>query len=256
MGNKFKKGREVLFRNGIKPFVFLIYRYCKQRVGYLIILALKKRSIRNLKNFLPKDSADAFSFVNKKFFGVFAPMQIRNEFLSLLDIFIKENSKIIMEIGTANGGTLFCFSKLAPDDAIIISLDLPESKIDGWHPMWKDSFYQAFAKTGQDLLLLREDSHAPETLEKVREVLGEKEIDFLFIDGDHSYEGVKKDFEMYGALVRKGGMIAFHDIVPFDEPSIDGGVSRFWKEIAGNYKNQSIVKDADQSGRGIGILFI
>jgi len=38
-------------------------------------------------------------------------------------------------------------------------------------------------------------------------------LDFLFIDGDHTYEGVKRDFEMYSPLVRNGGIIAFHDIV-------------------------------------------
>jgi predicted O-methyltransferase YrrM len=41
-----------------------------------------------------------------------------------------------------------------------------------------------------------------------------KRLDFLFIDGDHTYEGVKQDFEMYTPLVRKGGLVAMHDIVP------------------------------------------
>jgi len=41
-----------------------------------------------------------------------------------------------------------------------------------------------------------------------------KRGDFLFIDGDHTYEGVEGDFEMYSPLVRRGGIIAFHDIVP------------------------------------------
>jgi predicted O-methyltransferase YrrM len=44
--------------------------------------------------------------------------------------------------------------------------------------------------------------------------LKDNKVDFLFIDADHSYEGVKKDFEMYSPLVRKGGIIAFHDIIP------------------------------------------
>jgi predicted O-methyltransferase YrrM len=39
----------------------------------------------------------------------------------------------------------------------------------------------------------------------------EKHIDFLFIDGDHNYEGVKKDWNLYGALLRKKGLVAFHD---------------------------------------------
>jgi len=36
-------------------------------------------------------------------------------------------------------------------------------------------------------------------------------IDMLYIDGDHSYAGVKFDFEQFGALVRHGGFILLHD---------------------------------------------
>jgi len=41
----------------------------------------------------------------------------------------------------------------------------------------------------------------------VKKILAGRQVDFLFIDGDHSYEGVKKDFEMYSSLVRKGGVV-------------------------------------------------
>jgi MMP 1-O-methyltransferase len=37
-------------------------------------------------------------------------------------------------------------------------------------------------------------------------------IDLLFIDGDHSYEGVVKDYLDWAPLVKKGGIIAFHDV--------------------------------------------
>jgi len=36
-------------------------------------------------------------------------------------------------------------------------------------------------------------------------------IDFLFIDGDHSYEGVKKDFELYSQILSDSGIIIIHD---------------------------------------------
>jgi hypothetical protein len=42
-------------------------------------------------------------------------------------------------------------------------------------------------------------------------VIQDIKIDFLFIDGDHSYEGVKKDFDLYSKLLTKNGIIVLHD---------------------------------------------
>lgn len=36
-------------------------------------------------------------------------------------------------------------------------------------------------------------------------------IDFLFIDGDHSYEGVKLDFDLYSTILSDKGVIMIHD---------------------------------------------
>lgn len=54
----------------------------------------------------------------------------------------------------------------------------------------------------------------------------DKEIDVLFIDGDHSYKGVKADYEKYEPFVKKGGLILMHDVT---YPRY--GVKDFWKEI-------------------------
>lgn len=39
-------------------------------------------------------------------------------------------------------------------------------------------------------------------------------MDFLFIDGDHSIEGCRYDFEQYSPLLKTGGFVAFHDYYP------------------------------------------
>ena len=41
-------------------------------------------------------------------------------------------------------------------------------------------------------------------------------IDFLFIDGDHRYEGIKKDLQDWYPKVKHGGVISGHD---YNEPS-------------------------------------
>lgn len=39
-----------------------------------------------------------------------------------------------------------------------------------------------------------------------------EEIDFIYIDGNHDYEYVKKDIDNYFSILKKGGVIAGHDI--------------------------------------------
>lgn len=41
-----------------------------------------------------------------------------------------------------------------------------------------------------------------------------QKFDFIFVDGDHRYESVKRDFEEWYALLEKDGYIAFHDSGP------------------------------------------
>lgn len=42
----------------------------------------------------------------------------------------------------------------------------------------------------------------------------DKPFDFIFIDGDHTYEAVRRDFEDWFSLLSSNGIIAFHDSAP------------------------------------------
>ncbi len=59
-------------------------------------------------------------------------------------------------------------------------------------------------------------------------------IDFLHIDADHHYEGVKLDWDLYCTLVPDSGIITLHDTINYRPPC---GVFRLMDEIrqAGNY---------------------
>jgi predicted O-methyltransferase YrrM len=159
----------------------------------------------------------------------------------------------VVEIGTASGGTLFMLTRVASTDATIVSIDLPGGAFGGGYPAWRAPLYRSFAKPGQRVHLFRRDSHEASTLEALRETLGGGMVDFLLIDGDHTYEGVRKDFEMYRALVRPGGMIGFHDIVPH---SAESGceVNRFWNEIRESCDSVEIVQDWGAQFGGVGLL--
>jgi len=161
----------------------------------------------------------------------------------------------MLEIGTASGGTLFMFTCIAYPDATIISIDLPGGTFGGGYPKWKIPLYKSFARRQQKVYLILGNSHDPATALKVQKILGKRKIDFLFIDGDHTYEGVKPDFENYSKLVRPGGIIAFHDIVPGPAENI-GAVPKFWNEIKGKYRHKELVRNWQQGGYGIGILYV
>ena len=59
-------------------------------------------------------------------------------------------------------------------------------------------------------------------------------IDFAFIDGDHSYEGVKSDQERWGGIVRPGGMVIHHDMTPSPTPGRNGPQRVFHELMEGD----------------------
>jgi cephalosporin hydroxylase len=183
------------------------------------------------------------------------PNQVRDEIAQLASTVQSLRPGSVLEIGTANGGTLFLWTRLAASDATIVSVDLPSGLLGEGYPKWKLPFYKSFARDQQRIALIRGDSHDPTVYREVTRMLGTRQLDFLFVDGDHTYEGVKNDFRMYSPLVRKGGLMAFHDIVSHP-PGSGCEVSKFWNEVESNYNGLEIVKDPRQGWAGIGLLYV
>jgi predicted O-methyltransferase YrrM len=59
-------------------------------------------------------------------------------------------------------------------------------------------------------------------------------LDFLFVDGDHSYQGARKDHNRWAPQVRPGGLIAYHDMA-FARPlaTQEADLKRLRSEILG-----------------------
>jgi predicted O-methyltransferase YrrM len=173
-------------------------------------------------------------------------VQKREEILALANAVDALKPKTIVEIGTCNGGTLFIWSNIASE--CVITCDLNVSKI-------RDKLYSAFPPpdSGCEVIPLAGDSHKQEFLEKVKQSLNGRQVDFLFIDGDHTEEGVRSDYNMYSPLVRSGGIIAFHDILE-KQPVPGNQVFYFWEQIKQTTNSEEFVKDYDQIGFGIGII--
>jgi len=245
------KVKKIIREEGIFSLLKKIAGKIIQKVNFVLV----PYATGLIKNIRFKNSEDLLNFSYNRLLGLVTPAQVRDEISELMQILIEAKPKYMLEIGTANGGTLFLFSRVIAEDAKIISVDLPGGKFGGGYSKWKIPFYKSFALPTQDMHLLRMDSHDPTTLEQVKELLNGKKLDFLFIDGDHTYEGVKNDFEMYSQLVRHGGVIAFHDIAKHP-PELNCNVDRYWNEIKKHYKNKELIKDRNQGLWGIGVLYV
>jgi predicted O-methyltransferase YrrM len=179
------------------------------------------------------------------------PVQVPEEMVSLLDDVRTLSPKTVLEIGTFRGGTLYLWTRLAQPDATIVSVDLPGGKFGGGYSRLRTPIYRRFPRERQALHLLRANSHDAKTLETVKGLFGPSSIDFLFIDGDHTYEGVKRDWEMYSPLVRKGGLVAFHDVAGnYGETQ----VKRCWDEMKSDFTYREYMAHPDGQ-YGIGVLF-
>lgn len=183
----------------------------------------------------------------------FPAMQIRSEISALLELMAVRQPRVVLEIGTAYGATLWLLSRVAASDALLLSVDLPRPKSLLGGANWRDRVYGAFGRDDQRVRLVRGDSHASPTLQSIRNELGGRRVDFLFIDGDHSYGGVKADWDTYRQLLAPDGVTAFHDIVPGPEDRV-GGVPRFWQELRNEVVYREIVDSWSQGGFGIGVV--
>jgi cephalosporin hydroxylase len=163
-------------------------------------------------------------------------VQVREELQGLVDVLAYERIQHILEIGSEAGGTFYAWCQLA--SGMKISVDLPTGNSGSGrfsHPDRLEERTRWFESFAPDVHVITGDSHGAEVYRAVKALLGEEQLDFLFIDGDHSHAGVKMDFETYGRFVRPGGLIAFHDIKDTDHHRYRGCfVADFWKELKGD----------------------
>jgi predicted O-methyltransferase YrrM len=180
--------------------------------------------------------------------GFFGPEQIWDEIIVALNEIRALRPRCIIEIGTNGGGTLLMWSRVAHPEATIISIDLRGGQEGSRISRLRSPFFRRMGLPRQKIHLISGDSHLPATLEIAKKHLRNESVDFLFIDGDHSDAGVRTDYEMYGPLVREGGIVGFHDIA-LDTPQHQ--VHRLWRELTHSGRTRTIIGKSARCGIGL-----
>jgi predicted O-methyltransferase YrrM len=148
--------------------------------------------------------------------------------------------RIVVEIGCDAGGTLWAWTRIAQR---VIGVDLPQS-----------SFSSGRTLDSHGATMILGNSHDVQTWDRLVTELNGEWIDLLFIDGDHTYEGARLDWEMYSPLVAPGGIVAFHDVCKHHE-SLNVGVPQVWEEVnRANGKTGEEIVIGDATWGGIGWL--
>lgn len=185
--------------------------------------------------------------------------QVRSEITDLAK-FLLENTGLkdgkpinVLEIGTKFGGTFYIWNKLNPD-GMNISVDLPNGIHGGVDLDSTNKRNLYFLERFDNCHFIEGNSHVKETHNKVSELLNGRKVDFLFIDGDHTFDGIAQDFYDYLPFCKPKSFITFHDIVISDHHhSRNVFVGEFWNEIKNNYDHLEFIEPGNDWA-GIGAL--
>lgn len=162
------------------------------------------------------------------------PSQSRWELNQLLLALKRIEIETVLEIGVHRGGSLRLWrSAFLPSLCVGIN--------------WTDEYE---GDIGDLVLITGRPSQDPETLDRVQSALSEKSVDFLFIDGGHSYEEVSQDWTNYSGLVRSGGVVALHDVV------IEAGVWKFWLWLEARHRTSLFYEGDGAPGTGTGMVWL
>ncbi len=164
------------------------------------------------------------------------------------DLISSLKPKVVVELGTYDGTSFFAFCQAVKDRNLPTSL----YAVDTWQGDVHASYYgdeifnsvQAtvdafYSNVSLELIKTTFDSAVTK--------FADKSIDILHIDGLHTYDAVKHDFETWLPKVSNQGIILFHDV---HTRQGDFGVHVFWDEIKKIYPTMEFFH-----AYGLGVLF-
>lgn len=138
----------------------------------------------------------------------------------------------VVELGTHRGYSFFAFCQ-AMDD-----LGLPGAvhAVDTWQGDKHAGLYDDDVHRSVEAVVAKQFPETGRlhrmTFDAARPQFGEATVDILHIDGLHTYDAVRHDYENWRGTVREGGVILFHDTREMKE---DFGVWKLWQELSATH---------------------
>jgi len=124
---------------------------------------------------------------------------------------LSKNTKIV-EIGSWKGRSTICFGKGAQDGSGTAVYAIDPHIGSSEHKKWfgEVNTYREFKENISNAGIAKYIQPIKKTSEEAeKDFIGG--ADFVFVDGAHEYEFVKKDFELWFPRLKDGGIMAFHD---------------------------------------------
>jgi len=154
----------------------------------------------------------------------------------------------VVELGTHSGNSFFAFCEAVKEN----DLSAKCYAVDGWVGDAQAGFYQ---EEVYESVVRHQQKNYPDNAVLLRmkfdEAIGHfdaNSIDLLHIDGLHTYEAVKHDFENWLPKLSGKAVVLLHDTQIREK---DFGVWKFWDEIKNNYPSFEFLH-----GCGLGVIAI
>lgn len=154
----------------------------------------------------------------------------------------------VLEIGVYLGGTAWYWRQLWPKARLVgVDLARPPCPSCERREAHRGCPRARVASAGMELVV--GDSGNELTYARARHALGGP-VGFLHIDGDHDYDAVRRDFELYAPLMERGGSIAFHDVCSAAYP----GAAQLWQEVQAKWPAAFLIHEHGSDWGGFGVL--
>lgn len=182
-----------------------------------------------------------------------------DELKAFVDLMAIERVRSYLEIGLRVGATFRYVGSELPKLRTMVGIDLPAAvwgvnSADVLQAVAKiHASANALRRPGRQIEIILDDSTAIATVDLARSY---GPFDMIFIDGDHSPQGVRADWAHYSPMAR---MVAFHDIDAANgrlapERLATYGVPDLWREVKARFRHIEII--GSRRGMGIGVAYV